>query len=167
MTSINWCQMCETLPQISLTVLSPGRSKIKGLRFRQVNVRKSTRFEQTLFCQFNLIFETAANWGWVGELKYLRPWNTIDRTANMNTLGIYWTVRESYKMHTTECSYHFWTLLFGVPSLVGYIYSFTHIRIKREQTMSGKMRFVAQRAMKKTVLPEKLWNLHEIPKNKW
>lgn len=53
--------MCETLPQISLTVLSPGRSKIKGLRFRQVNVRKSTLTEQTLFCQFNLIFETAAN----------------------------------------------------------------------------------------------------------
>lgn len=53
--------MCETLPQISLTVLSPGRSKIKGLRFRQVNVRKSTLTEQTLFCQFNPIFETAAN----------------------------------------------------------------------------------------------------------
>lgn len=95
-----------------LTVLSPGRSKIKGLRFRQVNVRKSTLIEQTLFCKFNLIFETAANWGWVGELKYLRPWNTIDRTANVNTLGIYWTVRESNKMHTTLCSYHFWTLLF-------------------------------------------------------
>lgn len=158
--------MCETLPQISLTVLSPGRSKIKGLRFRQVNLRKSTLTEQTLFCQFNPIFETAANWGWVGELKYFRPWNTIDMTANMNTLGIYWTVRESNKMHITECSYHFWTLLFWC-SVSGrlYIQFYSYIRIKREQTMSGKMCFVVHRAMKKTCIARKImkpaWNTKE------
>lgn len=45
---------------------------------------------------------------------------------------------------------------FGVPSLVGYIYSFTHIRIKREQTMSGKMCFVVHRAMKKTCIARKI-----------
>lgn len=153
--------MCETLPQISLTVLSPGRSKIKGLRFRQVNVRKSTLIEQTLFCQFNLIFETAANWGWVGELKYLRPWNTIDMTANMNTLGIYWTVRESNK------NAHNWMQLsfLDITFLVFRLWSVIHIRIKREQTLSGKMCFVVHRAMKKTCIARKImkpaWNTKE------
>lgn len=163
MKSINWCQVCETLPQISLTVLSPGRSKIKGLRFRQVNVRKSTLIEQTLFCQFNLIFETAANWGWVGELKYLRPWNTIDMTANMNTLGIYWTVRESNKMHITECSYHFWTLLFWC-SVSGRLYIY---ELKENKLWVAKCALLFIGQWRKRVLPEKLWNLHEIPKNKW
>lgn len=158
--------MCETLPQISLTVLSPGRSKIKGLRFRQVNVRKSTLIEQTLFCQFNLIFETAANWGWVGELKYLRPWNTIE--IGQPTWILWGFIEQSESQ--TKCTQLnaviiFGHYFFGVPSLVGYIYSFTHIRIKREQTLSGKMRFVAHRAMKKTCIARNLmkpaWNTEE------
>lgn len=145
--------------------MSPGRSKIKGLRFRQVNVRKSTLIEQTLFCKFNLIFETAANWGWVGELKYLRPWNTIKLI--WQPTRILWGFIEQSESHT-KCTQLNAVIIF---SLVGYKYSFTHIiRIKREQTMRGNMRFVAHRAMQKTCIARKImkpaWNNNETLINK-
>lgn len=59
----------------------------------------------------------------------------------------------------------FLDITFLVFRLWSVIYTVLLIyELKENKLWSGKMRFVEWR---KRVLPEKLWNLHEIPKNKW
>lgn len=62
---------------------------------------------------------------------------------------------------------HNWMQLsfLDITFLVFRLWSVIHIRIKREQTLSGKMCFVVHRAMKKTCIARKImkpaWNTKE------